>query len=171
MSPLTGSSLKSIGLSDWRAQVLVLVVLFVFGVSIGAWLVGAGVSTVARTSAILAHGEHATAQVTAVEETVANPVGAPDDVTVTTTVTFFTSDDVGVDAVLPSAGIQPDYAVGDQVAVVFDREHPASVVLDDDSVIAGQSVGIWVGVLVVVIGAVPGLVAVRVIRKRPIMGA
>jgi hypothetical protein len=165
------STAKTLGLQDWRAQVFVLAVLAFAGLSSGAWFLGTGIATVARSSDILANGEHSLAQVISIDESVPDPVGAPDDIFLTTTVSFVTAAGDEVDAVLPAGGVQPDYEVGDQVEVVYHRGDATSVVLNNDSVIAGQSVAIWIGAVILALSLIPVLVGVRVVRKGRIMRA
>lgn len=165
------STLKTLGLKDHRAQLFVLVVLSLIGVFTGAWFLATGIETVGRTSDILANGERSLAQVIAIDESVPDPVGAPQDIYLTTTVGFVTASGEEIDAVLPAGGVQPDYRVGDQVEVVYAVDAPASVVLDDDSVIAGQSVAIWIGAVLLLMTVIPVVFTVRVARKARSMRA
>jgi hypothetical protein len=159
------SSLRPLGLDTWGAQSFLLALLSVVGIALGGWFLATGIVQVADTNALLAGGDRAIAQVVSVDESVPNPVGAPDDILYTTTVNFVATDGTLVDAVLPLAGVQPDLAVGDQVEVVYDRDAPASVFLDDDGIIASQSIAIWIGAVVILVAGVLGVLALRIFRK------
>jgi hypothetical protein len=159
------SSLRQWGLDDKGAQVFVLCVVSVVTGLLGAWFLVTGTVQLVDTARILTGGERATATVVAIEETVRDPTSAVPE-TITSTIVGFTTDaGTEVEAVLPATGAQPDYAVGEKVAVIVDDESPRDVLIDDGGILASQWLAIVAAVVLLAITVTTGIRAMRIFRS------
>jgi hypothetical protein len=164
-TPGEAAAARFFGLDSRGARAFVAGIVAVVTLVGGAWLLISSLAGVAATSGLLADGVHTRAEVASVEVSVPNPVGAPDDEIVTTTVEFTTPSGESVEAVLPATGVQREYPEGSSVAIVYLPDEPRIVAIDTPDLGGNAWPPVVWAIVVLVFGVLATVLCVRFARR------